>query len=131
VVSKTRSYSTLTKDNLCKRKWKGSAKCCFCDSLETIHHLFFDCKLARLCWKIIQICFSLRPPTSVADLFGTRLSGFHRKLFFLKIREFPALINKKGRKYRRQRRQVHTHHRDRPGHRNSPATKKEKQRNYS
>jgi hypothetical protein len=31
----------LTKDNLVKRKWHGSVKCCFCSSLETIQHLFF------------------------------------------------------------------------------------------
>nr|CAE04079.2 OSJNBb0032D24.9 [Oryza sativa Japonica Group] len=36
---------TLTKDNLAKRKWKGSIKCCFCNSNETIQHLFFDCHL--------------------------------------------------------------------------------------
>jgi hypothetical protein len=54
-----------------------------------------------------------------------------RYLFFRKIREFPALIDKKESNYRRQRRQVQTHHRDRPGHRNSPANKKEKQSNYS
>jgi hypothetical protein len=27
---------TLTKDNLIKRNWKGSAKCCFCNYNETI-----------------------------------------------------------------------------------------------
>jgi hypothetical protein len=31
---------TLTKDNLAKRNWKGSLKCCSCSSLETIEHIF-------------------------------------------------------------------------------------------
>ena len=30
----------LTKDNLAKRNWDGSKKCCFCDQDETIQHLF-------------------------------------------------------------------------------------------
>ncbi len=32
----------LTKDNMAKRKWKGSTKCCFCSSNENIHHLFLE-----------------------------------------------------------------------------------------
>jgi hypothetical protein len=31
----------LTKDNLAKRRWKGSLKCCFCNMDESIQHLFF------------------------------------------------------------------------------------------
>ena len=31
----------LTKDNLFKRNWRGSTKCCFCIKEETIQHLFF------------------------------------------------------------------------------------------
>jgi hypothetical protein len=30
----------LTKDNLAKRRWSGCTKCVFCDSHETINHLF-------------------------------------------------------------------------------------------
>ncbi|WVZ72675.1 hypothetical protein U9M48_021095 [Paspalum notatum var. saurae] len=33
----------LTKDNLIKRHWSGDGRCCFCDSNESIQHLFFDC----------------------------------------------------------------------------------------
>jgi hypothetical protein len=33
----------LTKDNLVKHKWKGCTKCCFCDSKETVQHLFISC----------------------------------------------------------------------------------------
>ena len=31
---------TLTKDNLARRRWKGSLKCCYCNLDETIQHLF-------------------------------------------------------------------------------------------
>jgi hypothetical protein len=31
----------LTKDNLVKRNWRGFEKCCFCNSYETVQHLFF------------------------------------------------------------------------------------------
>ncbi|WVZ51083.1 hypothetical protein U9M48_002262 [Paspalum notatum var. saurae] len=42
-----RTEVILTKDNLAKRRWQGSTKCCFCHADETIQHLFFDCHLAR------------------------------------------------------------------------------------
>ncbi|WVZ90585.1 hypothetical protein U9M48_036872 [Paspalum notatum var. saurae] len=37
----------LTKDNFIKRRWSGDGRCCFCDSNESIQHLFFDCHVAR------------------------------------------------------------------------------------
>jgi hypothetical protein len=37
----------LTKDNLVKRNWNGSTKCCFCDSMETVRHLFISCPFAH------------------------------------------------------------------------------------
>lgn len=46
----------LTKDNLIKRKWKGSAKCCFCNCTKNIQHLFFDCHLAN-CLAVHILCF--------------------------------------------------------------------------
>jgi hypothetical protein len=38
----------LMKDNLAKRNWDGSKKCCHCDQDETIQHLFFECPLAKV-----------------------------------------------------------------------------------
>uniref|UniRef100_A0A453N428 Reverse transcriptase zinc-binding domain-containing protein n=1 Tax=Aegilops tauschii subsp. strangulata TaxID=200361 RepID=A0A453N428_AEGTS len=32
----------LTKDNLVKRRWVGSSRCCLCDKDETIQHLFLN-----------------------------------------------------------------------------------------
>ena len=49
----------LTKDNLIKRNWHGSTQCVFCPHDETIKHLFFQCKLARSIWSIIQIAWQL------------------------------------------------------------------------
>jgi hypothetical protein len=39
---------TLTKDNLSKRKWKGSNKCSFCNNDETIQHLSSTIMLLEL-----------------------------------------------------------------------------------
>jgi hypothetical protein len=43
----------LTRDNLVKRKWKGSTMCAFCSENETSHHLFFDCPTAKYIWSLI------------------------------------------------------------------------------
>ena len=75
-----RSGVILTKDNLVKRKWKGSVKCCFCDSNESIQHLFFDCPLARFMWNAVFISFGIHPPRNVASLLGNWLRGVQPKL---------------------------------------------------
>ena len=74
----------LTKDNLTRRNWQGSKKCCFCTHDETIKHLFFQCKFARSTWSIIQIASNLYPPTSVANIVGHWLDGIPNR--------FKALI---------------------------------------
>ena len=40
---------TLTKDNLARRRWKGSLKCCCCNLNETIQHLFSIAKMLNFC----------------------------------------------------------------------------------
>jgi hypothetical protein len=55
----------LTKDNLARRRWKGSLKCCFCNLDETIQHLFFDCQLATVMWRIVHISFNITPPMNI------------------------------------------------------------------
>ena len=71
---------TLTKDNLAKRNWQGSVKCCFCNSLETIQHLFIDCHFARFIWNTVHITFGIHPPSSISDMFGSWLHGIGAKL---------------------------------------------------
>jgi len=34
--------------SLIKRGWKGDDKCCICDVLENVNHIFFDCPLAKM-----------------------------------------------------------------------------------
>jgi hypothetical protein len=65
----------LTKDNLKRRNWSGDSKCCFCSEDETVHHLFFTCPLAKLMWRIVHMTFSISPPTSTKNLFGSWLNG--------------------------------------------------------
>ena len=45
----------LTKDNMVKRGWQGDPSCRFCENIETIQHLFFECSLARVVWSIVAI----------------------------------------------------------------------------
>jgi hypothetical protein len=63
----------LTKDNLAKRNWHGSKKCVFCHQDETIKHLFFQCRLARSIWSVIQVASTLFPPRSITNIFGNWL----------------------------------------------------------
>jgi hypothetical protein len=65
----------LTKDNLIKRQWIGNEKCCFCDNKESIQHLYFECPLAKIIWRIIHVTFGLAPPINITNLFGNRLKG--------------------------------------------------------
>ena len=70
----------LTKDNLFKRNWRGSNKCCFCINEETIQHLFIECPFARLAWWAVQCAFNLSPPLSIENLFGNWLNGIPKLL---------------------------------------------------
>uniref|UniRef100_A0A453EL46 Reverse transcriptase zinc-binding domain-containing protein n=1 Tax=Aegilops tauschii subsp. strangulata TaxID=200361 RepID=A0A453EL46_AEGTS len=65
----------LTKDNLLRRRWVGSSRCCYCDQDETIQHLFLDCPLAKLFWRSVHVAFNISPPNSIEMLFGTWLDG--------------------------------------------------------
>jgi hypothetical protein len=69
----------LTKDNLRKRNWHGSSKCCFCPFDKTIRHLFFQCRVARSIWSTIQIASNLYPPSSMPNIFGNWLHGIDKR----------------------------------------------------
>jgi hypothetical protein len=68
----------LTKDNLAKRKWTGCKKCAFCNSEETIEHLFLRCKFAKLTWKVVQFTFNMPPPANIKNMFGKWLNGIDK-----------------------------------------------------
>jgi hypothetical protein len=65
----------LTKDNLAKRNWNGCQKCCFCNELETIHHLFLACPFAKIVWRMVYLTFNLPPPADITNMFGNWLNG--------------------------------------------------------
>ena len=44
----------LTRDNLAKRRKVEDESCLFCLDKESIHHLFFECVVAKQCWIIIS-----------------------------------------------------------------------------
>jgi hypothetical protein len=64
------SQVLITKDNLIKRKWQGSEKCCFCDQKETVQYLFIQCPLAKMLWRIVYMALSIIPPTNIKNKFG-------------------------------------------------------------
>jgi hypothetical protein len=70
---------TLTKDNLVKRNWKGSTKCCFCSREETIQHLMFDCHLARAIWGVVHVTFGVDHPSDFGHMCGTWLDNWDSK----------------------------------------------------
>jgi hypothetical protein len=66
----------LTSDNLAKRKWKGSTKCCFCNREENIQYLFFYCHMARSVWGVAHITFGISPPSDFEHLCGSWLNNW-------------------------------------------------------
>ena len=71
---------TLTKDNLAKRNWQGNQQCCFCHENETIQHLFFDCRMARLAWATVYAAWCIPKPRNFANMFGNWLNGLTKNL---------------------------------------------------
>jgi hypothetical protein len=48
----------LTKDNMLRKNWHGDPSCYFCDSPETVDHLFFECPIAKVVGVgVIAACF--------------------------------------------------------------------------
>jgi hypothetical protein len=50
----------LTKDNLIRRKWKGSPGCYFCGNPETTDNIMFSCPTAKVVWGVVALCFHQR-----------------------------------------------------------------------
>jgi hypothetical protein len=59
----------LNEDNLAKRKWMGCNIYCYCDSDETIEHLFSSCMFSHLIFRIVYFIFNITPPTNVTNMF--------------------------------------------------------------
>jgi hypothetical protein len=60
----------LMKDNLAKWNWNGCKKCCFCDSMESVEHLFLQCPFARIIWCMIYFTYNIPPLTNFINMFG-------------------------------------------------------------
>jgi hypothetical protein len=65
----------LTKDNLARRRWTGSQKCCLCDANETVHHLFLACPVIKSVWRMIYFAYNIPPPANISNMFGNWLNG--------------------------------------------------------
>ena len=55
----------------------------FFSSNETIAHLFFDCHVARLLWRLIHITSGLQRPSNIVHMFVIWLNGMqwaHKKI---------------------------------------------------
>ena len=44
--------------------------------MQTIQHLFFDCRMARFLWNSLLIAFNVQPPRNTAHLFGPWTRSF-------------------------------------------------------
>ena len=67
----TLQNAILTKDNLLKRKWKGSPNCAFCQEGESVQHLFFDCSVSIYTWSILAYIFGVSVrPTSIIQFWA-------------------------------------------------------------
>lgn len=49
----------LTRNNLCRRQNVNDRTCETCSELEDIYHLFFECNIAKVCWKEISDLLNL------------------------------------------------------------------------
>ena len=64
----------LIKNNLARKNWKGSLRCCFCNYNESITHLLFDCHRAKEIGKIVYLATGLTPPKYISHMLGNWLS---------------------------------------------------------
>lgn len=61
----------LTNDNMIKRRWPGNPTCYFWDQDEIAHHLFFNCKVAKVIWGIAGKCMGANcGPTNLWQFFS-------------------------------------------------------------
>ena len=68
----------LTKDNLLRRKWHGSATCQVLSDNDTVSHLFLECSLAKYARSIVALVVGVNcKPCSVDQfwVFAQRFMG--------------------------------------------------------
>jgi hypothetical protein len=42
----------------------------FCDSQETVDHLFISCLFARLIWRVVHFTYNIPPTANNINIFG-------------------------------------------------------------
>jgi hypothetical protein len=52
---------------------REAKKCCFCNSEDTVEHLFLSCSFARMICGIFHL--TIPPPTNINNMFGDLLNG--------------------------------------------------------
>ena len=65
----------LMMDDLVKRNWKGCKKYAFCDSEESIHHIFIACHFTLMIWIVVQFTYNITPPANITNMVGNWFSG--------------------------------------------------------
>ena len=61
---------------------EGKYKVLFFSLDEIIQHLFFDCQMARIISKIVQVSFNISPPLSIFYMFNGWLNGINKELMY-------------------------------------------------
>ena len=56
--------TSLTRDNLAKRRHVEDKTCVFCSEPESIQHLLFDCIVASNIWAVVAEALDITPPVS-------------------------------------------------------------------
>jgi hypothetical protein len=65
----------MTQDNLEKRKMWKPINCEFCNELESIAHLFFNCLVARNVWSSISTFFGIHLGSDYESVAGLWLAN--------------------------------------------------------
>ena len=55
-------------------------KIAFCESEESINHLFFACLIAHIIWTTVQYAFNIAPPANVTNMSGSWLNWVEKNI---------------------------------------------------
>jgi hypothetical protein len=58
----------LTRDNLDQRRKVEDKTCLFCEEPESIHHLFFECVVAKQAWSVVSVVIGFQIGTDFESM---------------------------------------------------------------
>jgi two-component response regulator (ARR-B family) len=64
----------LTKNKLAMQNWHGYTKCYFCDSDETVEHLFISYPFAHIVWHMVYFTYNIPSPINITNMFSNWLN---------------------------------------------------------